>query len=224
MLHYGSVHCSADSACLPLQCVPAAAPSNRGAHNTAALWPHEAEVQGVCPGTDTAELEVLDCILLNDLVHGLHVIDPLSNPSFMCDSLISTTGCHNIYLTLEENLVGFFAPPCVVIIIIFFFLAFQPKLCPSLEGYSVITCLHFSSKKYIFCSCTVEHCARQVFSQFWQQTKINESKGGLLKSQVQKLVHPSCQSSSSLPNKWNRSNREVTRRVSSAMPNYVSIY
>ena len=50
---------------LPLQRVSAAAARHWGAHHQAALRPHEAEVQRVRPDTDTAELEVLDRILLH---------------------------------------------------------------------------------------------------------------------------------------------------------------
>ena len=49
--------------CVSLQCVSAAAPCHRGAHHPPALRPHEGEVPRVRQGADTAELEVLDCIL-----------------------------------------------------------------------------------------------------------------------------------------------------------------
>lgn len=49
---------------LSLQCVSAAASSHRCPHHTAALWPHEAEVQGVRSSPNAAELEVLDRILI----------------------------------------------------------------------------------------------------------------------------------------------------------------
>lgn len=60
-----TMHCSADSAPLLLQCVPAAAAGHRCAHHTAALRPHEAEVPGVRPDTNASKLEVLDRILMN---------------------------------------------------------------------------------------------------------------------------------------------------------------
>lgn len=60
-------HCTAGltQCASPCKCVPAAATSHRRAHHTTALRPHEAEVQRVRPGTDAAELEVLDCILIS---------------------------------------------------------------------------------------------------------------------------------------------------------------
>lgn len=101
MPYDGSLPCSADSACPPLQCVSAAAPSHRSAHYAAAFRPHEAEVQAVRPGTDAAELEVLDRILFKSvqISHGsekhtyacMKYFNPLSRPTFLCDLLISTS-------------------------------------------------------------------------------------------------------------------------------------
>lgn len=78
-----ALHCFADSVRLSLQCVPAAAPSHRCAHHTAALWPHEAEVQRVRPGTDAAELEVLDRILVNVNVVNQNITLPQNTISFL---------------------------------------------------------------------------------------------------------------------------------------------
>lgn len=64
-LTLSTLFCFSDSACLSPQCVPAAASSHRSANYKAALWPHEAEVQRVRPGTDAAELEVLDRIFVS---------------------------------------------------------------------------------------------------------------------------------------------------------------
>lgn len=70
--HEDALDCFVDLVYFLVQYVPAAATSHRCPHHTPALWPHEGEVQGVCPHTDSAKLEVLDRILMHVNVWNVH--------------------------------------------------------------------------------------------------------------------------------------------------------
>lgn len=70
--HEDALDCFVDLVYFLVQYVPAAATSHRCPHHTPALWPHEGEVQGVCPRTDSAKLEVLDRILMHVNVWNVH--------------------------------------------------------------------------------------------------------------------------------------------------------